>query len=123
MDLSLTTRFHGPAVVVLLDGEVDLYTAPTMREGLAELIRAGHHHLVVDLCNVGFLDSSGLGVLIDALNAVRPHDGSVHLVCDREHIVKVFAVTGLGELFPIHPSVEDAVACVGAPRTSSPLGG
>lgn len=114
MDLTLTTRVDGTAAVVLLDGEVDVFTAPTMRDGLAEPIRAGHHHLVLDMEKVTFLDSTGLGVLIGALKKVRAHDGSVRVVCTHERIIKIFRITGLARVFPIHPSIATALACIQA---------
>jgi anti-sigma B factor antagonist len=59
---------------------------------------------------VDFLDSTGLGVLVGGLKRVRSHDGSLHLVCTQEKILKVFRITGLTKVFPIHSTVEEAVA-------------
>ena len=79
MDLSVTSREQGGRTVVVVGGEIDVYTAPVLRERLNELVAEGHHQLVVDMESVEFLDSTGLGVLVGGLKKVRQHDGSLHL--------------------------------------------
>ena len=110
MDLTLSTRREGDRTVVVVGGEIDVYTAPKLREQLVELETEGQHDLVVDLDQVEFLDSTGLGVLVGGLKRVRAHDGSLRLVCTQERILKVFRITGLTKIFPIHDSVAEAVA-------------
>jgi anti-sigma B factor antagonist len=66
--------------------------------------------LVVDLERVDFLDSTGLGVLVGGLKRVRNHEGSLKLVCTQDKILKIFRITGLTKVFPIHDSIDDAVA-------------
>lgn len=110
MDLTLSTRREGDRTVVVVGGEIDVYTAPKLREQLVELETAGQHDLVIDLEQVEFLDSTGLGVLVGGLKRVRAHDGSLRLVCTQERILKVFRITGLTKVFPIHDSVAEAVA-------------
>ncbi len=113
MDLSLTTRTEGKATVVAVGGEIDVYTAPQLRERVVELVAAGSYDLVLDLSGVEFLDSTGLGVLVGALNRVRAHDGSLVLVLTAERILKVFEITGLRKVFPIYPTVDEAISSVG----------
>ena len=110
MDLSLSTRVEGDRTVVEVGGEIDVYTAPKLREQLVDLVTDGTYHIVVDMENVDFLDSTGLGVLVGGLKRVRSHDGSLRLVCTQERILKIFRITGLTKVFPIHDSVADAVA-------------
>ena len=102
MDLSLSTRTEGDRTVVVVGGEIDVYTAPKLREQLIELVSDGSYHIVVDLEKVDFLDSTGLGVLVGGLKRVRNHDGSLQLVCTQEKILKIFRITGLTKVFPIH---------------------
>ena len=71
MELSLATRTVGEHTVLEVGGEVDVYTAPRLRERLLELIDGGARHVVVDLGRVDFLDSTGLGVLVGALKRLR----------------------------------------------------
>lgn len=110
MDLSVSSRTEGERSVVCVVGEVDVYTAPQLRDRLSDLVASGEHHLVVDLSGVDFLDSTGLGVLVGGLNRVRGHGGSLALVCNTERILKVFRITGLTGLFPIHPELRTALA-------------
>jgi anti-sigma B factor antagonist len=110
VDLSLSTRTVGDRTVVEVGGEIDVYTAPKLREQLVELVNEGNYHLVVDMEGVDFLDSTGLGVLVGGLKRVRAHEGSLRLVCNQERILKIFRITGLTKVFPIHNSVDEAVA-------------
>jgi anti-sigma B factor antagonist len=110
VDLSLSTRAERGRTVVEVTGEIDVYTAPKLRERLAELVDSGRHDIVVDMQGVEFLDSTGLGVLVGGLKRVKQHDGSMNLVCTQERILKIFRITGLTKVFPIHDSVAAAVA-------------
>src|SRR3954471_16544762 len=109
VDLSLSTRSEGDRTVVEVGGEIDVYTAPRLREQLVDLVADGKYHLIVDMERVDFLDSTGLGVLVGGLKRVRAHDGSLRLVCTQERILKIFRITGLTKVFPIHSSIEEAV--------------
>jgi anti-sigma B factor antagonist len=113
VDLSLSTRAERGRTVVEVTGEIDVYTAPKLREQLAELVDSGRHDIVVDMLGVEFLDSTGLGVLVGGLKRVKQHDGSMNLVCTQERILKIFRITGLTKVFPIHDSVAAAVASDG----------
>jgi anti-sigma B factor antagonist len=110
MDLDLQVRRQEDHAVLEVAGEIDVYTAPKLREKLIELVNEGSYHLVVDLERVDFLDSTGLGVLVGGLKRVRNHEGSLKLVCTQDKILKIFRITGLTKVFPIHDSVDDAVA-------------
>nr|WP_273377904.1 STAS domain-containing protein [Actinopolymorpha pittospori] len=110
VDLSLANRATGDHMVVEVGGEIDVYTAPRLREKMVELVNAGHYHLIVDMEGVDFLDSTGLGVLVGGLKRVRSHDGSLQIVCTQERLLKIFRITGLTKVFPIHDSIAEAVA-------------
>jgi anti-sigma B factor antagonist len=109
VDLSLATRAEGVRTVVEVGGEIDVYSAPRLREKIAELVEAGQYELVIDLEKVEFLDSTGLGVLVGGLKRVRTHDGSLSLVCTQERLLKIFRITGLTKVFEIHPDVASAI--------------
>jgi anti-sigma B factor antagonist len=109
MELGLDVGKVGTHSVVDVKGEIDVYTAPKLREKLIELVSEGSYDVVVNLENVDFLDSTGLGVLVGALKRVKAHDGSLSLVCTQDKIMKIFKITGLTKVFPIHASVEEAV--------------
>jgi anti-sigma B factor antagonist len=110
VELTVTSRQEGTRTVITVNGEIDVYTAPSLRERLNELVASGHYDLVVDMGGVEFLDSTGLGVLVGGLKRVRSHEGTLRLVCSQEKILKVFRITGLTKVFPIHASLEEALA-------------
>jgi anti-sigma B factor antagonist len=109
MDLDLIVRKEEDHAILEIGGEIDVYTAPKLREKLIELVSDGSYDLIVDLEKVDFLDSTGLGVLVGGLKRVRNHDGSLKLVCTQEKILKIFRITGLTKVFPIYASVDDAI--------------
>jgi anti-sigma B factor antagonist len=81
MDLTLNEHPAGPGrTVVEVSGEIDVYTAPKLREALLSLVDSGTYRLIVDMSGVEFLDSTGLGVLVGGLKRVRAHDGAIDLV-------------------------------------------
>jgi len=110
VELTVTSRQEGVRTVITVNGEIDVYTAPSLRERLNDLVASGQYDLVVDMAGVEFLDSTGLGVLVGGLKRVRSHDGALRLVCDQEKILKVFRITGLTKVFPIHATLEEALA-------------
>lgn len=110
MELGLDVSERNGKAILAVKGEVDVYTAPRLRERLVDLVSQGQHHVVVDLEGVDFLDSTGLGVLVGGLKRLRSHDGDLTLVCTQHRILKVFEITGLTKVFAIHDSVDDAVA-------------
>ena len=110
MDLTLTTREADGKTVVAVGGEIDVYTAPKLRDKITELVGQGSYHLVVDMQQVEFLDSTGLGVLVGGLKKVRAHSGSLQLVCNQDRLLKIFRITGLAKVFVIHETADEALA-------------
>jgi anti-sigma B factor antagonist len=111
MELGLEVdETHPPYTVLAVKGEVDVYTAPRLREKLVELVSQDKLQVIVDLEGVDFLDSTGLGVLVGGLKRLRSHDGDLGLVCSQPRVLKVFEITGLTKVFEIHDSLDAAVA-------------
>jgi anti-sigma B factor antagonist len=110
VDLTLSTHEADGTTVVAVGGEIDVYTAPRLRDKFTELVAAGSYDIIVDMQNVEFLDSTGLGVLVGGLKKVRAHDGSLDLVCTQDRLLKIFRITGLAKVFVIHDSAEAALA-------------
>lgn len=109
MDLELETSQHDGVAVLTLRGEIDVYTAPRMRQAIVDLVDAGSLNIVADMEKVDFLDSTGLGVLVEGLKRVRTRGGNLSLVVTQDKIVKIFDITGLNKAFPIFSSLEDAL--------------
>src|SRR5262249_451940 len=96
--------------VVDVEGEIDVYTAPRLRELLIELVNVGHYQLVVNMEKVEFLDSTGLGVLVGGLKRVRAHDGPLDPGCTHAAILKIFRIPGVTKVVGMHDSVDEAIA-------------
>ncbi len=79
MDLTLATNEVDGATIIAVGGEIDVYTAPKLRDKITELVAGGVYDIIVDMEAVEFLDSTGLGVLVGGLKKVRAHDGSLQL--------------------------------------------
>ncbi|MFG3065264.1 STAS domain-containing protein [Streptomyces sp. NPDC048231] len=99
---------EGGWTVVRVQGEMDVSTAPRIREHVVELILQGGRRFVVDLLGVTFIDSTGLGVLVGILKRIRAHDGELRLVIANPNVRRVFTITGLHQVFAIYDSVETA---------------
>jgi anti-sigma B factor antagonist len=96
--------------VVSIYGELDVATAPSLREQLIGLVGDGATKLVLDLEGVDFLDSTGLGVIVSALKRARTNGGDLRLVCTQARIRRLFEITGLDKAVPLLPSLDAAVA-------------
>lgn len=113
MELSVAQQTVGGCAVLAVRGEVDVYSAPALHAGLSTLLESGAKPVVVDLTEVGFLDSTGLGVLVAARTAAADAGRALPIACDHERILKLFKITGLDGVFEIHPSVDAAVRSLG----------
>jgi anti-sigma B factor antagonist len=109
MEIEIAEHDAAGWTVVRASGEIDVATAPLLREQLTELVDAGTVHVVVDLEDVDFIDSTGLGVLVGSVRRARAADGDVRLVCTNPRILKVFAATGLHEVFTIGSTLDETV--------------
>ncbi len=108
MDLVLGSRSENGWAVLEVQGEVDLYTSPQLRDAILRLTEEGENRIVVDLNNVSFMDSSGLGVLVAGLKRARERGGELALVFGEGSVQKVLGITGLDKVFPTHGSVGEA---------------
>jgi anti-sigma B factor antagonist len=105
-DEAVDDRTH----VVSPHGEVDAVTAPRLGRRLLSLVEEGKTRLVVDLSNVTFMDSTGIGVLLNALRQLRARrNGGLVLVCPTERIMRPFQITGLTDQLGVFASREQAL--------------
>jgi anti-sigma B factor antagonist len=98
--------------VIAPEGEIDAVTAPQLGRRLLGLADEGKIRVVVDLSRVTFLDSTGLGVLLNALRALASRRGTLVLVCPNERALRPFQITGLAARMPIFASREAALSAV-----------
>jgi anti-sigma B factor antagonist len=114
VELSVSQQSVGGYPVLAVKGEVDVYSASALQDGLTGLLDSDTHAVVVDLSEIGFLDSTGLGALVAARSTAAEGGGRLPVVCDRERILKLFRITGLDGVFEIYSTVDDAVRALGA---------
>jgi anti-sigma B factor antagonist len=110
MKIACETRYPQEGVaLVVVSGEVDVYTSPRLKEVLVDLLSRGRAHLVVDLDRVEFLDSTGLGVLMSGMRRAAEQEGSLKVLCSNPRHQRIFEITGLTTVFDVCLSEEEAL--------------
>lgn len=114
--LKVTGGERGDWAVLQVSGELDLVTSPALRQHVHDAVAEGRHSLVLDLSEVMFCDSSGVGVLIASRRLIRSCQGSLRLIlpaqgaADGSHVNRVLGALGVRRLFEVYPDVAAAVA-------------
>ena len=108
-DLSIHVHVADDMQVFELVGSLDIATSPTVRAALTSASERGNHRLVVDLTQVDFLDSTGLGALIGGQRRAKEFHGEVRLVAKEGQILRLLRITGLLKVFAVYPTLDDAV--------------
>ena len=109
--MELSTREDGRVTVVTVKGDLTIGDAEaSFKKAVTRLIEAGRVHLLVDLQNVGFLDSSGLGALVRAMTMTQREGGQTKLVGVGPQIRKLLELTKLDSVFEIHDDLGAAVS-------------
>jgi anti-sigma B factor antagonist len=111
--LVLTSEVLGDCTLVRVRGDIDVHTAPDLRTHLLGVLRSGERHLVIDLDGVDFMDSCGIGILVAVRRRLQSDGGVLRMVCSREPLLKVLRITAMDRTFPIHRSLDEAVAAAG----------
>jgi anti-sigma B factor antagonist len=109
LTIDVTTVADDQIQLFGLGGTLDIATSPTLRAALLEAADRANHEIVVDLTQLEFLDSTGLGALIGAHKRAAEHGGSVRLVAHEGQILRLLRITGLLDVFAVYPSVEAAL--------------
>lgn len=106
----LEAAVHGDAWVIAIDGELDIATAPQLRDALGDAIRYGREHVVVDLSGVVFVDSMGLAALLNGLRRLTRADARLSIVATHPDVLRTFRLTRLDTTFSLYDSVTAATA-------------
>ncbi|MEU3161746.1 STAS domain-containing protein [Streptomyces griseoincarnatus] len=111
--LDTTVRYTDKhTAVIVVTGDVDLHTAPVLRAEALTAMTRGARHLVLDMAEVDFVDSTGLTTLIVLLHATEKAGGSVRVARVPECLERMVTMTGIAELLPMHDTVADALAAL-----------
>ena len=115
-EFTVTSAYLGAnAHVVTVTGELDVYTAPDLRKALGEAVGEGAMDVVVDLLNVPFVDSMGLGVLVESSKSLKGKGGVLRIVCDDRRIARILEITGLDRVLVLHSTLRDALESLERP--------
>jgi anti-sigma B factor antagonist len=98
------------SIVIKLQGEVDLYAAPELKDHVNRAIESGKTKLVLDLSGATFIDSTTLGILVSGMKRLRPRGGMLAVLCPDPTMARIFDITGLNRMFSVHDNLEDALA-------------
>jgi anti-sigma B factor antagonist len=109
LQLDLDVSRRGDWVVLSVRGDLDLATAPALRQQVAALVADGHRRVALDLAALDFIDSTGLGMVVACLKRVRTADGELFVASDEARIRRVFELTGLVEAVGLVSSVDERV--------------
>lgn len=110
MNFGVEHHVEQDVTVVKVTGEIDVFSSPRLREMLLDVIENGADDLVVDLGEVTFLDSTGLGVLVGIYHRLRARSGSMTFVGANERVRRVFHITQLTKIFELYDSLDEAIA-------------
>jgi anti-sigma B factor antagonist len=113
VEFAVDHRVHGDLAIVTVAGEIDVFTCARLRDELQDLIQDGTQHLIVDLNDVEFLDSAGLGVLVGVYHRLRGGEGSLVFVGANDRVRKIFHITQLMKIFPLHATLDAALEASG----------
>lgn len=108
-DLDLRVERHPRATVIRLSGELDLASVPAVRERLLALAVDGQVNQVLDLTNLTFMDSAGLGVIVATRRRLRTLQGALVLACPNETILRLLRLTSMDKVLPVYPTVDAAL--------------
>lgn len=109
MNLTMNSRFpDGTSCILEIEGEVDVYTSPQLKQDLVQFAERGVKRIIINLSKVEYLDSTGLGVLIGGLKRLREVGGNLALVGPGMRIQRIFEITGLNKIFDIYQTEEEA---------------
>ncbi len=95
IDFSVEIDKQGPLPIIRVKGEIDVYTCTQLNTSFQEVIQAGAKDIVLNLENIQYIDSTGLGTIAHAAREVQQSDGKILVVCPKPQVRKIFEISGL----------------------------
>lgn len=105
MNLSIDIVEEKSQMIVYVSGEVDIYTAPDLKKKVLKLTAQKGNTVIIDLSDVNYMDSTGIGVFISALKSTKENDSRLKLVNLQSSVMRLFEITGLIEIIDIQPEI------------------
>ncbi len=107
MDFDLQISQSGGRTVLTVGGDLDVLSAPQLRDRLMALTERGPEQIVVDLRPTDFVDSSGLSALVTGLKRARARGGDLVLVCPPGNIRRLLEIAALDQVLALHDDLDD----------------
>lgn len=106
MNLEIKVENHTEKTSVILAGEIDAFTAPKLKETLLPVTKEEGHIVEVDMENVNYMDSTGLGIFVSALKSTKENNSDMKLVQLQDRVYRLFEITGLTDIITIDNKVQ-----------------
>ena len=106
MNLNIETVTHDTYYEVKVGGELDVYTVPELEDVLVPMRQKGTKDIHVNLENVSYMDSTGLGLFVGTLKALNQHDKQLYILDVSDRISRLFDITGLKDLMHVNEGTE-----------------
>jgi anti-sigma B factor antagonist len=98
--------------ILIPSGEIDLYTAPQFKQSLISILDETEQHLILDMHNVRFMDSTGISTLMSAVKRINSNGGTVNLVGTKPNIDRILCTTNISAFIASHQNIEDAIEAI-----------
>lgn len=106
MNLNIETQEHESYYEIKVGGELDVYTVPDLEKVLTPIKQEGTHDVHVNLSNVSYMDSTGLGLFVGTLKALNQNDKELYIIGASDRISRLFEITGLNDLMHVNEGSE-----------------
>lgn len=106
MNLQIDIEQEVDRTVLFLTGEIDIYTAPKLKEQMVPIVEVKNSVTEVDMEEVNYMDSTGIGVFINALKVAKQSESQFRLINLQERVLRLFSITGLDEVLEIKSSIK-----------------
>jgi len=107
-------RKDAPYPILVVAGEIDVFTAPLFKQAIVNVVAEGHRHLLIDMSAVSFMDSSGFGALLGATKRLRPEGGSLNLIGCNRTIQRMLHLTRLDTILGVFDTLEAVLQSIGS---------
>lgn len=109
MNLLVNTLEEKNKRIIQLSGEIDVYTAPLFKETLSRFSAEKGVDIIIDLSDVNYIDSTGLGVFIGGLKDTDKNNNKLRVLGARERVARLFSITGLDEIIDINVDEKEGI--------------
>ena len=106
MNINIDVTENNEEYLVSVKGELDVYTAPELKQVFEPISSSGEHNLVVDLSELNYMDSTGLGIFVGTLKDLNKNNKELHVLGVNDRIMKLFEITGLRDLMYVNKRSE-----------------